>query len=120
MMVRRANAIRPAEPALQQALLAMSTPKFSTPPGLHGNHVYRRREPPAQFLRRLTDLAKKRSTAGLVPYLSSRIVPALLEALVAHPTLSANGGFQVHSAHTESNSGTHASGRLRPIARQPA
>jgi hypothetical protein len=32
MMVRRANAIRPAEPALQQALLAMSTPKFSTPP----------------------------------------------------------------------------------------
>ncbi len=32
MMVRRANPIRPAEPALQQALLAMSTPKFSTHP----------------------------------------------------------------------------------------
>jgi hypothetical protein len=32
MMVRLANAIRPAEPALQEALLAMSTPKFSTHP----------------------------------------------------------------------------------------
>jgi hypothetical protein len=31
MMVRRANAIRPAEPALQQALLAMSTPNFIQP-----------------------------------------------------------------------------------------
>jgi hypothetical protein len=32
MMVRRANAIRAAKPALQEDLLAMSTPKFSTHP----------------------------------------------------------------------------------------
>ena len=39
MMARRANAIRPAKPALQEALLAMSTPKFSTHPRLYGNRL---------------------------------------------------------------------------------
>jgi hypothetical protein len=44
MMVRRANAIRPAEPALQQALLAMSTPIFLQPTPAYTETNCRRRE----------------------------------------------------------------------------
>ena len=49
MMVRRANAIRPAEPALQQALLAMSTPKFSTTPALRKPRLPTARKTPHSF-----------------------------------------------------------------------